>query len=576
MDACHEPTRQGHWTRGWLSLACCSALLTQCGQATTSDTTAADTAAGGTDSSVGDGLVGDDTSADGVAADAQATGDCNVEWPDHTVGVVRCQPGHAGGYVLYPAKHSGDVFLIDKLGRVIRHWKQSKLEPGQSCYLRPNGNLVRAAMLKGASNIGGGEGGRIEEYDWDDNLIWSFNYASNDAVTHHDFTILPNGNLLMLVVERKTKEQAAAVGFDTTHLDDGYVAPDAVIEVKKTGADTFEIVWQWHVWDHLVSSNPALGNYGDPKLLPERLHVSGGAPAFWNHVNSIHYNAQTDQIVLSARSHNEAWVIDHSTTTEEAAGSSGGKYKHGGEFLYRWGNPVNYGGGTAQDRKLFNQHDVQWIDAGLPGAGHFLVFNNGLDRPGPLGNYSTIDEWISPANPDGSFPAIQPGQAYGPTGVAWEYVADPPTDFYSSEISGAQRLNNGNTLVFEGTKGQFLEVTPAGAIVWKYRNPMRTAGPMTQYEQAPLDPKGHPESAVFKGHWYPADFSGFSGHDMTPIADRIEATGTDCPVSNTNYSCTTSSACTAQGGTPAPAALTCQGGATCCFKLAMPAKGPNP
>ncbi|MFZ4579659.1 MAG: aryl-sulfate sulfotransferase [Myxococcota bacterium] len=514
------------------------------------------------------------TDATDVTVDPQA---CDEAHPDRTVGLLRCKPGQAGGYVLFPAKHRGDVFLIDKLGRVVNHWSKSTLEPGQSCYLRPNGNLVRAAMLKGASNIGGGEGGRIEEYDWNDNLVWAFDYASNDAVTHHDFTILPNGNLLMLAVERKSKEEAGKVGFDVTKLADGYVAPDKVIEVKKTGASSFEIVWEWHTWDHLVQNqDPALSNYGDPADHPELLGVKGGAPAFWNHVNSIGYNAELDQVILSARSHNEFWVIDHSTTTAEAASHQGGKRGKGGDFLYRWGNPVNYAGGKTEDRKLFNQHDAKWIEPGLPGAGNILLFNNGLDRPGPLGFYSTLDELTPAHNPDGSYTVPAKGQAWGPSTLVWQFSADPPTAFYSSEISGAQRLANGNTLACEGVKGHFFEVTPAGEVVWQYVNPVRTAKTMAQYELAPLDPKTHPENAVFKVHWYPADFAGFQGKDMTVKAATVETQDTACPTDNANYACGTEAACKANGGESVAANFQCPGGAVCCFKLtaAEPEKKP--
>ncbi len=523
-----------------------------------------------------DGQVGTDATADVVGDTAVSVATCAEEHPEHTAGLLRCQAGHAGGYYLYPAKHRGDVFLIDKLGRPVHTWNKSTLEPGQSCYLRENGNLVRAAMLKGASNIGGGEGGRIEEYDWDDNLVWSFDYASNAAVTHHDFKILPNGNLLMLAVERKSKEEAAAVGFDTNQLNDGYVAPDSVLEFKKTGPTSFEIVWQWHVWDHLVQGqNAALANFGQPAAHIGLLQVKGGAPAFWNHVNAIDYNPATDQIVLSARSHNELWVIDHATTTAEAAGHTGGKRGKGGDFLYRWGNPVNYGGGGSDARTLYNQHDVQWIAPGLPGAGNILVFDNGLDRPGPAGFYSTIDELTPAMNADGSFTPPVQGQAFGPTGLVWQYVADPPGDFYSSEISGAQRLPNGNTIICEGTKGHLFEVTPAGQVVWSYLNPVRTTGPMAQGEVAPLDPKGHPETAVFKGHWYPETFAGFAGRSLAPIAESIETHETACPVANANYTCGTTADCGTRGGVAA-STFTCVNSGVCCFKLSPAEAGKGP
>ncbi len=517
-----------------------------------------------------DALV--DIGADAATDDSAATV-CDVAYPDRTIGLRLCRPGTEEGYVLYPHKHRGDVYLLDRLGRVVNHWSKSIYEPGQSCYLRENGNLVRAAMKTGAGSIGGGEGGRIEEYDWNDNLVWSFDYVSNQHSTHHDFKILPNGNLLMLAVERKESAAAGAVGFDTTKLADGYVAPEYVIEVKKTGATTFEIVWEWHVWDHLIEGgNPSLANYGNPADYPGRLAVAGGAPAFWNHANSIDYNADLDQIVISARSHNEIWLLDHSTTTAEAAAHSGGKRGKGGDFLYRWGNPQNYGAGAAADRKLFNQHDAQWIAPGLPGAGHFLVFNNGLDRP--QGAYSTLDEFVSPVAADGSYPSLAKGVAFGPSSLAWQFVATPPTSFYGVEISGTQRLPSGNTLACEGTTGRFFEITSTGTIVWEYVNPVANVGPMAQYELASLDPKTHPENAVFKTHWYPPTFAGFTGKDLTPKG-VIERSDTTCPPANPSYGCKAAADCTAAGGTDVSSHFSCASGGICCLKLTQGA-APTP
>jgi hypothetical protein len=526
---------------------------------TTTITTGTTTGTGTTSTSGGGGAGG----AGGSGGSGGGTDGCDVAYPDRTVGLRVCKPGASSGYLLYPVKHRGDVYLLDRLGRAVHHWSKSTYEPGQSCYLRPNGNLVRAAMKKGNS-IGGGEGGRIEEYDWDDNLVWSFDFATDAGTTHHDFKILPSGNLLMLAVERKSADDAAAVGFDKAELHDGYVAPELVVEIARKG-DSFEVVWEWHVWDHLVQGkNKALANYGDPAATPGRLEVAGGAPAFWNHANSIDYSPELDQIVISARSHDEAWVIDHGTTTAEAKTGAGGKRGKGGDFIYRWGNPSTYHAGTAADRMLFNQHDVQWIAPGLPGAGHLLVFNNGLDRP--QGAYSTLDELETPVLPDGSWPSVTPGVAWGPKALAWQFVGTPPTSFYGEEISGTQRLPNGNTTACEGTTGRFFEVTAAGEIVWEYVNPVANAGPMTQYEVASLDPKGHPESAVFKTHWYPADFPGFAGRDLSTGAP-IERSDTACPTANPSYTCKAESDCTAAGGTDKSDRFTCDGGAVCCLKL---------
>lgn len=503
-----------------------------------------------------------------AALDATAATPCDFDAPDRTIGLRRCQAGASDGYLLFPHKHRGDVYLIDRMGRVVHHWAQSRYEPGQSCYLRPNGNLVRAAMTR-TSNIGGGEGGRIEEYDWDDQLVWAFDFATDAGTTHHDFKIMPNGHLLMLAVERKDAAAAAQKGFQVAGLRDGYVAPELVVEIAATPEGGHEVVWSWHVWDHLVQDRDrTLENYGTAADNPRRLLVTGNAPAFWNHGNSIDYNAELDQIVISARSHNELWVIDHGTTTAEAATGEGGVRGHGGDFLYRWGNPATYGAGTAADRTLFNQHDVQWIAPGLPGAGHLLVFNNGLDRPG--GNYSTLDELVSPVLPDGSYPDVARGEAWGPTSLAWQFTADPPSAFYGSEISGTQRLPNGNTMACEGTSGRFFEVTPDGRRVWEYVNPVANVGPMAQYELSSLDPKGHPENAVFKTHWYPADFAGFAGKDLRP-GEVLEREDTACPAENPSYTCRPDAECASAGGQAVTAHFTCGGGGgdVCCFLRAQ-------
>ena len=86
------------------------------------------------------------------------------------------------------------------------------------------------------------------------------------------------------------------------------------------------------------------------------------------HTNAVAYNAELDQIMLSIHAFSEVWIIDHGTTTEEAASHSGGKRGKGGDLLYRWGNPRAYRTGTNVDQRLFAQHNAHWIPEGLPGA----------------------------------------------------------------------------------------------------------------------------------------------------------------------------------------------------------------
>jgi hypothetical protein len=406
------------------------------------------------------------------------------------------------------------TYLIDNQGAVVHEWKKSQYEPGQTVYLLENGHLLRCCFTHARGFTRGGEGGRLEEYDWDDNLVWEFDYASDVHMLHHDIAVLPNGNILALAVERRSLNDCVAAGFEPGMLRDNELYPDYIVEIEPTRPKGGRIVWEWHVWDHLIQDRASSkANYGTVSEHPERVDVNcngRGAPAFWNHMNSITYNAKLNQIMLSVRGCNEIWILDHSTTTQQAAGHTGGKSGKGGDLLYRWGNPAAYGRGGSRDRQLFEQHDARWIPDGFPGAGNILIFNNGLDR-----GYSSLEEITPPMDASGAY-AIAGNGAYGPSKPVWNYTAANKTDFFSSEISGAHRLPNGNTLVCAGVLGTFFEITPQGKTVWKYVNPVVRGGVLAQGEQPGVDDRGHYLNAVFKIHRYPLDYPGLAGRALTP------------------------------------------------------------
>ncbi len=439
----------------------------------------------------------------------------------NTVGLILDDSRAWPGYTLFAPKHYGSTYLINNQGQVVHTWTGSQYEPGQSAYLLENGHLMRAAMTKGPLSTGGGEGGRIEEYDWDGKLVWQLDFSTDKYMQHHDFIPLPNGNILLLAVEKKTFDEAVAAGFDPSKLDSeiksrGYMLPDAVYEINPTRPVGGTIVWEWHVWDHLVQDfSSAKSNYGNVAAHPELIDPNGDGkniPAFWNHMNSITYNSTFDQIMLSVRGNSEVWILDHSTTTAQAAGHSGGKYAKGGDLLYRWGNPVQYRAGTQKDEKLFQQHNATWINTASPGAGDILVFNNGLGR-----NYSTVDQWTPPVDANGNY-NLTSGKAFGPADFSWTYRANPPTSLYDEAISGAQRLPNGNTLIDSGTHGRFIEVTASGETVWEYINPVVKTGPLGHTDAIPADParQGEFMNACFRVLRYGLDYPAFTGRDLTP------------------------------------------------------------
>jgi Spy/CpxP family protein refolding chaperone len=420
------------------------------------------------------------------------------------LGLILSEPKAFQGYTLL-APMSTKTYLIDMQGKVVRTW-ESDCNPGQVAYLLENGHLLRAGQVaqQGFGFAPGGAGGRIQEFTWEGEVVWDFKMASDTQLAHHDVCKLPNGNVLMIVWEKKTAKEAVAAGRRAEFVGDNSLLPDCVLEVKPTGKTTGQVVWEWHLWDHLVQdADAAKANYGDVATHPELIDVNfgeglvaamvvkkddldklkaigyvGNTPPGrpqrinpdWTHINAVAYNAELDQVMLSVHAFSEIWIIDHSTTKAEAAGHAGGRGGKGGDLLYRWGNPQAYRAGKAADQRLFSQHNAQWIGKGLPGEGHLLVFNNGNHRPG--GDCSSVDEIVLPVDKEGRY-ARGPGAAYGPAQAEWSYTAPKKSDFFSMLISGAQRLPNGNTLICSGINGTVFEVTPDKEVVWKYVNPVK-------------------------------------------------------------------------------------------------------
>jgi len=430
--------------------------------------------------------------------------------PGQTVGLYLNTPKACPGYTLLAPKHNTTVYLINNDGQIVHQWKTDYV-PGQSVYLKPNGNLLHTCMTRNQSFTGGGEGGRIEEYDWNGKLIWEFWFTNDKQQQHHDIEPLPNGNILMLVVEKKTAADCIAAGWPPESAGELY--PDGVVEIQPIYPNSGKVVWEWRVWDHLIQNrDKTKANYGDPAAHPERIAIPSrqGRNAFWNHANSIAYNPKRDEIVISARGQSEIWVIDHSTTTKEAAGHTGGRHGKGGGLIYRWGNPAIYHRGTERDAQLNQQHDAQWVPDGYPGAGNITIFDNGINR-----GYSRIVEIAPPLDASGRY-ILQPGKPFGPEKPVWVYEANPRTDFFSSQISGCHRLPNGNTLICAGVIGHLFEVTPAGEVVWQYVNPVVRGGILAQGELPGKDNRGHLLNAVFKVHRYLPDYPAFKGRDLTP------------------------------------------------------------
>lgn len=153
----------------------------------------------------------------------------------------------------FPGLDSGSTYLMDNESHVIREWK-SEFRPS-SVYLLESDNIMRLSTYGRDGNgtfHGGGSGYCIEEYTWDGKMVWQYIYSTEDYLMHHDIEPLPNGNVLVLAWEMKKEDAALAAGRDAELIKDGEVWSEKVLEIKPVYPAGAEVVWEWHLWDHLI------------------------------------------------------------------------------------------------------------------------------------------------------------------------------------------------------------------------------------------------------------------------------------------------------------------------------------
>ena len=424
-----------------------------------------------------------------------------------TVGLLQHDAGSLDdGYVLFAPISSTTTYLIDKCGRQVKTWP-STYRPSLSVYLLEDGTILRPGKVNSSVFTASGSGGIIQKIDWNGNVVWSYTIADATKCQHHDVKALPNGNILVIAYDLKTNTEAIAAGRNAT-LVNTTLWSEQIIELQPVGTNLANVVWEWHLWDHLVQDLDATKpNYGSIAANSQLFNINYGAVANstgidWIHLNAIDYNPVLDQILLSSRFMDQIWIIDHSTSSAQAASHSGGNSGKGGDILYRWGNPNSYNMGTLADRTLFGQHNAKWVTNGLPFQNQILIFNNGFERTG--GNYSTI-EIINP--PTTGFNYNNATLPFLPISSTWSYNYGNTNSFYAANISGAQQLSNGNLLFCDGPAGIFNEITSSGTKVWKYINPVTSTGILAQ-GVAPT------ANSVFRSDFYPVDYPGFANKTL--------------------------------------------------------------
>ena len=473
-----------------------------------------------------------------------------------------------GGYNLITPLRPGPApdfgyhatYLIDMEGNLIHSWPLPKYGYTIEKQLQflDNGNLLRRisnstwtygwdASWPGTDPAASKtDVARLQELDWDGNIVYEIVDRRPGYTHHHTFEKIFNRKLnaytILSVASRNiTHEQAIAAGADPKKRDDYTSFPDGVVEFDLAG----NVIWEWNIFDHLVQDvDRTKANYGVVKDHPEKLDVNfgRGRSGNWIHMNSMDYNETLGQIVVNNSVDSEFYVIDHQGTfvSGDPAASIAMAASDKGDFLFRWGNPTVFDAGPGQsyseaegasdgDQQVFFSHDIQWIrptayagGPALPGAGHFLIFDNGTRHIATGYAYSAVLE-INPYDGPMEKGVYIPQQKAGyrnvrvysgarrtSNQVVWMYASKDPASFWSRHISGISRLPNGNTMVTAATWGQLFELTPDGEVVWEYKLPIvADKGPRKVLEDGDV-------AQTFVTFRYGPDHPALRGKDLRP------------------------------------------------------------
>jgi len=435
---------------------------------------------------------------------------------ENTIGLLSYKQSKSfDGYNLIYPHRQPTVFLLDNCGEVVHQWLgEPGTVPGNTAYLMPNGNLVRTLRPANAASdpiFAGGGGATVEIKTWDNEVIWEYTQNDADARLHHDIAIKENGNILMIVWNFMSEADAIQAGRNPDLINHGAVWPEKIIEVNMDK----EIVWEWRAQDHLVQDFDATkDNFGviaDEQGKIDFNYDTNEGKADWMHANAIDFNDERGQIMLSVPQFDEIWIIDNTTTTEQAAGTFGGRGNVGGEIMYRWGNDFAYDNAAEEDKQLFYQHDCQWVDDFVspshPDFGKIMVFNNRVGAD--FSAVNIIDpgwdmyKWRYAKQIDDTWaPAV-------PTKTLTHPI---PQKLYSTGLSGSQALANGNYLINSGRQGYAFEMTPDNEIVWEYVTPIIGGVSATQGDSLALN-----DNLTFRMTRYPVDYAAFESRDLSPI-----------------------------------------------------------
>jgi len=369
------------------------------------------------------------------------------------------------GYTVLSPLQTPAVLVIDMNGNVVKRWEGLNNSAGGPARVLPGGFVISASGARPPNQ----ESLELVQQDFDGKVMWQFSRNEQiktreggtiwSARQHHDWQresfpagyfapesmpAIEGGSTLILTHTNRTQPKVADV-----MLED-----DRLIEVSWKG----EVTWEWVASDHIDE----LGFAPDArKAIKAAQSFNKARGSFdWLHINSAHYvgpNRWFDQgdmrftpnnVIISSREASLLAIVGRD-----------------GKIVWRLGPDFSESPELRAIRQIIGQHHAHFIPKGLPGAGNLLVFDNGGSSgygfanpiaPNGVGAFARATSRVLEINPL----TLE---------LVWSYT-NPR--FFSTNISGAQRLPNGNTLITAGAGGRMFEVTKEGAIVWEYMYPL--------------------------------------------------------------------------------------------------------
>jgi hypothetical protein len=381
------------------------------------------------------------------------------------------------GYTLFQSELHRDngygAVLIDMNGNVVNRWQGLDGFPNK---MLPGGHIMGST---GVRNFKYGYQDMVDlvEADWYGNTVWKFDKYElvKDprqaprwmARQHHDYQ--REGNPVGYYVPGMEPKAGGGKTLILCHknlenprISDKLLVDDTIIEVDGRGKITWEWVCSEHYEEMGFTPNAKKTIRRNPGTKP-----AGGGVGDWMHMNSmstlgpnkLYDNGDKrfhpDNIIWDGRQTNITAIIDRKT----------------GKIVWQLGPYFTANKTLRKIGQIIGQHHAHMIPRGLPGEGNILLFDNGgaagygSPNPGaPTGfdnarrDFSRVLEF-DPATLE----------------IKWQYPPQGPgsSRLYSSFVSSAQRLPNGNTLITEGNSGRIIEVTAEQEIVWEYISPYR-------------------------------------------------------------------------------------------------------